>query len=44
MAPDANHNYHFLFSKKGMVQMRADQEFKAGTLRQMEAHAQTSGS
>ena len=30
VAPDANHNYHFLFSKHGMMQMRADQEFKAG--------------
>ena len=33
VAPDANNNYHF-FTKKSMVQMRADQEFKAGmTLR-----------
>jgi hypothetical protein len=30
VAPDANHSYHFLFSKQGMMQMRADQEFKAG--------------
>ena len=29
VAPDANHSYHFLFSKQGMMQMRADQEFKA---------------
>jgi hypothetical protein len=32
VAPDANHNYHFLFSKKNMMQMRADQEFKAGMI------------
>ena len=30
VAPDANHSYHFLFSKQGMMRMRADQEFKAG--------------
>ena len=30
MAPDGSHNYH-MFSKKSMVQMRADQEFQAGT-------------
>ena len=30
VAPDVDHNYHFLFSKQGMMRMRADQEFKAG--------------
>ena len=29
VAPDVDHNYH-LFSKQGMMRMRADQEFKAG--------------
>jgi len=29
VAPDVDHNYHFLFSKQGMMRMRADQEFKA---------------
>jgi len=29
VAPNADHSYHFLFSKKDMVHMRADQEFKA---------------
>ena len=32
VAPDENHNYHFLFSKQGMMRMRADQEFKAGMI------------
>lgn len=32
VAPDGNNNYHFLFSKQGMMRMRADQEFKAGTI------------
>lgn len=30
VAPDVDHNYHFLFSKQGMMRMRADQEFQAG--------------
>ena len=32
VAPDGNNNYHFLFSKQGMMRMRADQEFKAGMI------------
>ena len=32
VAPDGNHSHNFLFSKKGMMEMRADQEFKAGMI------------
>ena len=30
VAPDVDHNYHFLVSKQGIMRMRADQEFQAG--------------
>ena len=50
VAPDGNNNYHFLFSKQGMMRMRADQEFKAGMIQirymsqTMETHVQTTDS